>query len=390
MDNLIQVSILGSTGTIGINTLDVIERHSDVYQVFAISGWNNLELICEQIIKFNPKYAVVSNINQANILNDKIKNLGLNSSTKILHSVEGLCYISSHESVSIVMAAIVGSAGLEPTLQAVKSGKKVLLANKESLVAAGQIFTDAAKQHNAQILPVDSEHNAIYQCYNKNGIGVKSIILTASGGPFLNLELDKFQNITPEMACNHPKWKMGRKISVDSATMLNKGLELIEAYWLFPDTQNNIQIVVHPQSIVHSLVEYVDGSILAQLSYPDMRIPIAYSLAYPQRIESGAKSLDISQLTSLNFYQPNLEKFPCIKLAYQALDSKQCITLNAANEIAVSAFLENKISFLDISKVIESILNKYNYNQPRNIEDIIDIDKYVRNITEDYVNKVLV
>ena len=287
------------------------------------------------------------------------------------------------------MAAIVGSAGLQPTLEAVKSGKKILLANKESLVAAGQIFTDAAIYYNAEVLPVDSEHNAIYQCYAKNGIGVKGIILTASGGPFLNLDINKFDNITPEMACNHPKWKMGRKISIDSATMLNKGLELIEAYWLFPEVNNNIKIVVHPQSIVHSFVEYIDGSVLAQLSHPDMRIPIAYALGYPARIDSGAKNLDISQISSLNFYEPDLNKFPCIKLAYQALEQQQCITLNAANEIAVESFLNGKIKFVQIHQVIENILNRYTYQKPNNLEEVLGVDKYVRTLTCDYINSFM-
>ncbi len=384
------ISILGSTGSIGVNTLRVVSLHSQKYNVFALSAWNNIALLLKQIHTFQPQYAVVSNKTQA----DYLKNQLIGVSTYILHGIEGLCYIAQHEHVDIVMAAIVGSAGLAPTFAAAKSGKRILLANKESLVMAGNIFMQTAAENNAQILPIDSEHNAIYQCHThslQNNImqnNVQRIILTASGGPFLHTNLNEFEYITPEMACNHPKWKMGKKISVDSATMMNKGLEMIEAHWLFPHVQNNIDMVVHPQSIVHSLLEYVDGSILAQLSNPDMRIPIAYGLAYPQRIENGSERLDITRLTELNFMPIDNKRFPCIELAYKALEMQQCITLNAANEVAVQAFLEQRIQFMDIYKVVFNVLSSYSYQPVKHIDDILSVDKEVRIIAEEIAYKI--
>jgi len=379
------ITILGCTGSIGVSTLDVVAQHLDKYKIFALSAWKNIELLLKQVKQFKPKYVVVCDENNAKILQQNIQDIKL--TTQVLYGQKELCNIASSSEVDIVMSAIVGTAGLKPTFEAAINGKTILLANKEALVAAGNILTQAISQYNAKILPVDSEHNAIYQCYNDSGKNVKSIILTASGGPFLHTDIKEFEHITPDMACKHPKWSMGRKISVDSATMMNKGLEVIEAYWLFPNTQNNISIAVHPQSIVHSLVEYIDGSIIAQMSNPDMRIPIAYGLAYPNRITCNTKSLDITTLTELNFYPPDLQKFPCIKLAYEALASKQCITLNASNEIAVEAFLNNKIGFKSIYKCINDTMMHFSYSQPENIEEVIDIDIEARNITKQILSK---
>jgi 1-deoxy-D-xylulose-5-phosphate reductoisomerase len=403
-----KISILGSTGSIGVNTLKVIALHKQNYTVFALSAWNNITLLLQQIQEFKPQYAVVSNQTQADFLKNQLQQLPQSlHSTHILHGVDGLCYIAQHEQVDMVMAAIVGSAGLQPTFAAAKAGKRILLANKEALVMAGDVFMQTAYKYQAQILPIDSEHNAIYQCHTHHNIShsehkeynqkdnsiyqhfVKRIILTASGGPFLHTNLQDLKNITPEMACKHPKWKMGRKISVDSATMMNKGLEMIEAHWLFPHAQKNIDMVIHPQSIVHSLLEYVDGSILAQLSNPDMRIPIAYGLAYPQRIENGSQRLDISSLTQLNFMPIEHERFPCIELAYAALKDQQCITLNAANEIAVEAFLEKRIAFIDIYKVVSNVLSSYNYPPVKHIEDIFLIDKEAKAVARKYINSLV-
>ncbi len=381
-----QISILGSTGSIGINTLNVIKQHPDKYIVFALSAWNNSTTLLEQIKEFKPKYVVINTAENAKNLQNLINSLNL--STQVLYGENSLCEIVNNQEIDIVMSSIVGIAGLKPTFAAAKAGKTILLANKESLVVSGNILMDITKTNNSKIIPIDSEHNAIFQCYANKGKDVRSIILTASGGPFLNIDITKFTTITPEMACKHPKWNMGQKISIDSATMMNKGLELIEAYWLFPQTQNNIKIVVHPQSIIHSLVEYIDGSIIAQLSHPDMKLPIAYGLAYPDRINCNVEYLDITTLTELNFYQPDLQKFPCINLAKQALEKKQCITLNAANEIAVEAFLQNKISFLDISIIIESTLNNFTYSQPKNIEEVLEIDKETRIISQKIINHI--
>jgi 1-deoxy-D-xylulose-5-phosphate reductoisomerase len=384
--NMKNVCILGSSGSIGINTLDVIRRHQEKYTAYAISVWNNVDLAVQQALEFKPKYIVVSTAKKASELMVKINK---RIDCEVLYGKESLCYIASKADVDIVMAAIVGFAGLEPTLAAVKAGKKILLANKEALVVSGQLFCAEVLRCNATLLPIDSEHNAIYQCYAPQGKDVKSIILTASGGPFLHMSHKEFDNITPEQACKHPKWDMGRKISVDSATMMNKGLEIIEAFWLFPQINSNINIQnikqkikvsIHPQSIVHSLVEYIDGSILAQMSNPDMRIPIAYGLAYPERIESGVSPLDINNLYKLEFMHADERKFPCLNLAYNALIEQQSITLNAANEIAVEAFLHNKIKFTQISEHVEQALNSYRYTMPNNLEDILAIDNEVRAI----------
>jgi 1-deoxy-D-xylulose-5-phosphate reductoisomerase len=317
------ITILGATGSIGRSTLDVIGQHPDKYSVFALTGQSQLKLLAQQSVEFNAKYAVVTDEASAKQLSQIIK--GLKGQTEVLFGEQALCDVASSSQVQVVMAAIVGAAGLLPTLSAVESSKKVLLANKESLVMAGSIFMHAVQQHSTNLLPIDSEHNAIFQCLPSNNqvdgqAAVKKLILSASGGPFRNWTAKQMQSVTPEQACAHPNWSMGNKISVDSASMMNKGLECIEAKWLFDTDIKNIDVLIHPQSIVHSLVQYVDGSVLAQLGNPDMRTPIAHGLAWPQRISSNVPDLDLAEIAQLTFEQPDLEAFPCLKLAYQVAE----------------------------------------------------------------------
>ncbi len=385
-----KISILGSTGSIGNNTLSVIANNDD-YQVIALTAASNVDILYQQCLQYTPNYAVMVDFDAAEQLQRRLQAMG--SATTVLSGVEGLETVASLAEVDIVVAAIVGGAGLLPTLASVKAGKRVLLANKESLVMSGELFMQAVKQFHATLLPVDSEHNAVFQCLPENfnlglsEVGVTNIILTASGGPFRQFSLEQLQQVTPEQACQHPNWKMGRKISVDSATMMNKGLEVIEAHWLFAATQAQIQVVIHPQSIVHSMVAYKDGSVLAQLGRPDMRTPIAYALAWPQRINAGVSDLDISRLSNLSFEAPNLQQFPCLNLAYQALESGGLfpVILNAANEVAVELFLQQKIGFTDIAKWVEFALEQFSFQTMQSISQILEQDKQTRELLYQHI-----
>ena len=356
------ITILGSTGSIGVSTLEVMRRHPDRYRAFALCAHSQVDKLFAQCREFQPRFAVLRDARLALKLKDLCRLAGL--STEVRYGVEALIELSSLPEVDAVMAAIVGSAGLEPTLAAARAGKKIMLANKEVLVMAGELFMHAVREHGATLLPVDSEHNAIFQALpadfsrGMEACGVRRILLTASGGPFREKALDELHHVTPEAACAHPNWVMGPKISVDSASMMNKGLEVIEAHWLFAAPPEQIQVVIHPQSVIHSAVEYSDGSVLAQMGNPDMRTPIAFALAYPERIVSGVDSLDLFKIARLDFYQPDFERFRCLRLAYDALHQGGTAPaiLNAANEVAVAAFLDRQLPFLGISQLIESIL----------------------------------
>jgi 1-deoxy-D-xylulose-5-phosphate reductoisomerase len=377
------ITILGATGSIGRSTLDVIGQHLDKYSVFALTGQSQLKLLAQQSVEFNAKYAVVTDEASAKQLSQIIKDL--KGKTEVLFGEQALCDVASSSQVQVVMAAIVGAAGLLPTLSAVESSKKVLLANKESLVMAGSIFMHAVQQHSANLLPIDSEHNAIFQCLPSNNAldsqtAVKKLILSASGGPFRTWTAEQMQSVTPEQACAHPNWSMGNKISVDSASMMNKGLECIEAKWLFDTDIKNIDVLIHPQSIVHSLVQYVDGSVLAQLGNPDMRTPIAHGLAWPERISSNVPDLDLAEISQLTFEQPDLEAFPCLKLAYHAAEvaGDAPAVLNAANEIAVDAFLNQRLGFTDIANVVEQTLNTFDFFEPDTLAAVQESDARAR------------
>ncbi|MBX8530439.1 1-deoxy-D-xylulose-5-phosphate reductoisomerase [Pseudomonas cichorii] len=358
-----QITVLGATGSIGLSTLDVIARHPGRYQVFALTGFTRLKELLALCIAHTPRFAVVPTQDVARKLQDDLAAAGLD--TRVLVGEDGLCEVSAHPQVDAVMAAIVGAAGLRPTLAAVEAGKKVLLANKEALVMSGALFMQAVRQSGAVLLPIDSEHNAIFQCLpgdffrGLSAVGVRRILLTASGGPFRKTPLTQLHDVTPEQACAHPVWSMGRKISVDSATMMNKGLELIEACWLFDARPEQVEVVIHPQSVIHSMVDYVDGSVLAQLGNPDMRTPIANALAWPQRMDSGVSPLDLFRIGQLDFEEPDEERFPCLRLARQAAQAggSAPAMLNAANEVAVAAFLDRRIGYLEIAGMIEEVLN---------------------------------
>ena len=357
------LTVLGSTGSIGVNALDIVSQHPDRFKIFALSCHTRVADLAAQCEKFKPVFAVVSDPSKVDTLKRLLKSSSPN--TKVLSGVDGLCLVSKDLSVDTVVAAIVGAVGLLPILEAANAGKKILLANKESLVMAGSLLIDAVRQADGMLLPIDSEHNAIFQCLPSDytgtqRCGVRKILLTASGGPFRSVDLDSLRTMTPDQACSHPNWTMGRKISVDSATMMNKGLELIEACWLFGVSPSEIEIVIHPQSIIHSMVEYLDGSILAQLGNPDMRTPIAHAMAWPERISSGVSSLDIINAARLDFEAPDLSRFPCLALAIQAAHKggSAPIALNASNEVAVGAFLENKILFTQISEVVAIVLEE--------------------------------
>ena len=377
------ITILGATGSIGRSTLDVVGQHPDKYSVFALTGQSQLKLLAQQSVEYKAKYAVVTDENSAKQLSGFIH--ALKGQTEVLFGEQALCDVASSSQVQVVMAAIVGAAGLLPTLSAVESSKKVLLANKESLVMAGSIFMRAVQQHSANLLPIDSEHNAIFQCLPSNNAvdsqtAVKKLILSASGGPFRTWTAKQMESVTPEQACAHPNWSMGNKISVDSASMMNKGLECIEAKWLFDTDIKNIDVLIHPQSIVHSLVQYVDGSVLAQLGNPDMRTPIAHGLAWPQRISSNVPDLDLAEIAQLTFEQPDLEAFPCLKLAYQAAEiaGDAPAVLNAANEIAVDAFLKQRLSFTNIANVVEQTLNSFDFFEPDTLAAVQESDARAR------------
>lgn len=378
------VTVLGATGSIGVNTLDVIARHPDRYRVLALSGHSRLELLAAQCAAHKPRYAVVGTAEAASTLAARLMGLA----TEVLHGPDALAQVASLPEVDTVMAAIVGAAGLQPTLAAVRAGKRVLLANKEALVMAGELFMHQVQTSGAVLLPVDSEHNAIYQSLpsgyagNLAAVGVARLLLTASGGPFRTLPLEALEFVTPEQACAHPNWVMGKKISVDSATMMNKGLEVIEARWLFNAPAEQIEVVIHPQSVIHSLVQYVDGSVLAQLGNPDMRTPIAYALAYPERIMAGVPPLDLFEIGRLDFCAPDLERFPCLGLAYQALRNggNACAVLNAANEVAVAAFLDGRLPYRRIADVIAATLDKTSLAPVDGLESVMLADALARDV----------
>lgn len=384
-DSLQQLTVLGATGSIGVSTLDVVARHPDRYAIFALTAYSRWQPLAEQCVRHKPRYAVINGDDEASLLGAELKRLG--SVTEVLSGDEALAQVASHSDVDTVMAAIVGAAGLLPTLAAVNAGKKVLLANKEVLVMAGGLFTQAVADSGAVLLPIDSEHNAIFQCMpEKRGTlaeaGVRKILLTASGGPFRQMPLDALKRVTPDQACAHPNWSMGRKISVDSASMMNKGLELVEACWLFNCTPDKIDIVVHPQSVIHSMVEYLDGSVLAQLGNPDMRTPIAHALAWPERIDSGVASLDFITTARLDFEAPDFERFPCLRLAIDAAKAGQTAPaiLNAANEVAVAAFLAERIRFDQIAHVIDNTLEAIPLSEPESLAVVQEIDLRAREI----------
>ncbi|MDO9204664.1 1-deoxy-D-xylulose-5-phosphate reductoisomerase [Methylotenera sp.] len=386
------VTILGATGTIGSQTLDVISQHPERFSIFALSANNNVKGLFGLCEKYTPKFAVMLQEAAAAELSLQLK--AIHSNTVVLHGEAALNEISSHEQVDIVMAAIVGSAGLHPAMAAAKAGKRILLANKETLVMAGNLFMQAVIDGGATLLPIDSEHNAIFQVMPQQrsrqlaNMGVKRVLLTASGGPFRNASLQELKVVTRAQALNHPNWVMGPKITVDSATMMNKGLEVIEAHWLFNALPEQIDVVVHPQSVIHSMVEYIDGSVLAQLGNPDMRTPIAYGLGYPERLTSGVSSLDLLTVGRLDFCPPDLERFPCLRIAYDALNmgGTAPAILNAANEVAVEAFLAEKIGFMDIPHIIENVLTASSIGQVESIEQLVAIDVQARRIAKQYIS----
>ena len=390
MSAIQSITVLGATGSIGVSTLDVIARHPDRYKVFALTADRRWQVLATQCLVHQPRYAVLKDSASAKELELELRRQGC--ATEVLQGDEALEQVAAHEQVDVVMAAIVGAAGLLPTLAAVNAGKKILLANKEALVMAGGVFTRAVAEHGAVLLPIDSEHNAIFQClpnhradYLIDGLkssGVRKILLTASGGPFRNTPISDLAQVTPEQACAHPNWSMGQKISVDSATMLNKGLELIEACWLFNTRPQQIQVVIHPQSVIHSMVEYIDGSVLAQLGNPDMRTPIAHALAWPERIESGVASLDLIATARLDFSTPDYARFPCLQLAQQAAEVSGTAPaiLNAANEVAVAAFLQRRIGFDRIATVIDQVLSRLSSAEPHDLAHVQAADAEARSL----------
>jgi len=387
------LTILGSTGSIGESTLDVVSRHPEKFRVFALAGHRQVDKLAAQCKQFRPEYAVVGDAGHAAELEKKLKQEGID--TQVLYGSQALIDVASADEVSGVMCAIVGAAGLPSALAAAQKGKTIYLANKETLVVSGALFMETARQNGATVLPIDSEHNAIFQVLPRdytgrlNEHGINSIILTASGGPFLNTDLSTFDSITPEQAVKHPNWSMGRKISVDSASMMNKGLELIEAHWLFNCPPEKLEVVIHPQSVIHSMVRYRDGSVLAQLGNPDMRTPIAYCLGLPERIDSGVGELDFGALSALTFQKPDFDRFPCLKLAYQAMNAggaAPCV-LNAANEVAVAAFLDKRIKFTDIAKVVAHCLAQNFSDGRHDIEGLLAQDAQTRRQAEAFIGK---
>jgi 1-deoxy-D-xylulose-5-phosphate reductoisomerase len=385
------ITILGATGTIGLHTLDVIARHPKRFRAYALTAHSKVDALFEQCKKFEPVYAVMLDADAAEALRLKLQAIG--SATEVLFGMAALEKVAAHPDVDAVMAAIVGAVGLKPAMAAALAGKRILLANKETLVMSGSLFMRAVEQGGATLLPIDSEHNAIFQVMpskkhaNLADGGVKRILLTASGGPFRTASEAELQAVTPQQALNHPNWVMGPKITIDSATLMNKGLEVIEAHWLFKALPEQIEVVVHPQSVIHSMVEYVDGSVLAQLGNPDMRTPIAYALGYPDRLESGVGALDLLKIARLDFESPDIKRFPCLRLAFEAL--KQGGTapavLNAANEIAVQAFLDEKIGFMDIPRMIESVLANASIESASTLEMVIAADEAARRTSSEWI-----
>lgn len=390
-----QVAILGSTGSIGVNTLDVIRAHPDRFQVVALTAAKQIERLAEQCIEFRPAIAVVADAIGAARLSQLLTDKHIK--TQVLFGPEALVTAVTDSACDTVMAAIVGAAGLVPTLAAAQAGKRVLLANKEALVMSGNLFMQAMKAGGGELLPIDSEHNAIFQClpaqFTKTPaehLGVEELWLTASGGPFRDIPIADLAAITPEQACAHPNWVMGRKISVDSATMMNKGLEVIEAFWLFGLPLEKIKVLIHPQSVVHSMVRYRDGSVLAQMGQPDMRTPIAFGLAWPERIDAGVAQLDLTQLAGLSFSEPNFSQFPCLSLAFAAANAGGTApaVLNAANEIAVAAFLDEGLPYLQIAEVVESTLNAVPSVSADSLEIILGADAKARQIANDFIRNI--
>jgi 1-deoxy-D-xylulose-5-phosphate reductoisomerase len=389
-----QVTILGATGTIGTQTLDVISQHPERFKLFALTASTNVPSLFDLCVKYKPRYAVMLSSEAASALSEQLKKAGL--ATDVLQGEDALSDVASHQDVDVVMAAIVGAAGLHPAMAAARAGKRILLANKETLVMAGNLFMQAVIDGGATLLPIDSEHNAIFQVmpYQRTrvlaDIGVKRILLTASGGPFRNATIEQLSNVTRVQALNHPNWVMGPKITIDSATMMNKGLEVIEAHWLFNATSTQIEVVVHPQSVIHSMVEYNDGSVLAQLGNPDMRTPIAYGLGYPDRLASGVSSLDLLKIGRLDFCSPDQNMFPCLRLAYEALDTGGTAPaiLNAANEVAVEAFLADQIGFMDIPALIESVLTVSSIDAVTSIPQLVDVDTNARRVASSWLKSL--
>jgi 1-deoxy-D-xylulose-5-phosphate reductoisomerase len=388
-----KVSVLGSTGSIGVNTLDVVERNRDRYRITALTANRNVDLLARQCAKFDAELAVIADATLEDELSVALKAVGARA--QVLSGEAGLEEAAGMADVDIVMAAIVGAAGLRSTFHAARRGKKILLANKESLVIAGEVFIAEARRNGAQILPVDSEHNAIFQSLPPDfergleAAGVDRIILTASGGPFRELPAECFAQVTPEQACEHPNWSMGRKISVDSATLMNKGLEVIEARWLFSARPDQIQVLIHPQSIVHSMVSYRDGSVLAQMGAPDMRTPIAHTLAWPERIEAGVDRLNLAQMNDLSFEEPDLQRFPCLGLAFAAMSAGAGVpvTLNAANEVAVDAFLERRIRFTQIPELVRDVMERIEVSGIQNLDDVLEQDGKARRTAERWIEQ---
>jgi 1-deoxy-D-xylulose-5-phosphate reductoisomerase len=388
-----KITILGSTGTIGLQTLDVIARHASLYEAYALAANSNVEVMLKQCLQFKPKIAVLLNEHSALNLREKLKVAG--SQTTVLSGMKCLEQVSSDSAVDIVMAAIVGAAGLKPAMAAALAGKRILLANKETLVMAGSLFMQAVKVGGATLLPIDSEHNAIFQVMPSQQLnhlsdsGIRKILLTASGGPFRRYTQTQLQAVTPAMALKHPNWVMGAKITIDSATLMNKGLEVIEAHWLFNAKPEQIEVVVHSQSVIHSMVEYIDGSVLAQLGNPDMRTPIAYALAYPNRIESGVAPLNLFEIAKLEFEAPDTKRFPCLQLAYDALvlGGTAPAILNAVNEVAVESFLNNQIHFLSIPVLIEKALNSIQSESVSSLEQLQAVDAKARKFAQNQIAK---
>ncbi|MEE9679490.1 1-deoxy-D-xylulose-5-phosphate reductoisomerase [Pseudomonas moraviensis] len=388
-----QITVLGATGSIGLSTLDVIARHPERYQVFALSGFTRLTELFALCVRHVPQFAVVPEVAAARGLQDDLRAAGL--PTRVLVGEEGLCQVASAPEVDAVMAAIVGAAGLRPTLAAVEAGKKILLANKEALVMSGALFMQAVRKSGSVLLPIDSEHNAIFQCMPADfarglgSVGVRRILLTASGGPFRQTPMSELAHVSPEQACAHPNWSMGRKISVDSASMMNKGLELIEACWLFDAKPSQVEVVIHPQSVIHSLVDYVDGSVLAQLGNPDMRTPIANALAWPERIDSGVPPLDLFAIARLDFEAPDESRFPCLRLARQAAEAGDSAPamLNAANEVAVAAFLDGRVRYLEIASIIEEVLNLEPVVALHDLDAVFTADAKARLLAEQWLSR---
>jgi len=389
-----KLTVLGATGSIGVNTLDVVARHPDRYEVLALTGHSQVDLLAAQCKRFRPAYAVVGSATDAGRLAGLLRADGVR--TEVLHGAEALVRVAGLAEADAVMAAIVGAAGLPPTLAAARAGKRVLLANKEALVMAGAVFMADVRRAGALLLPIDSEHNAVFQSMPHDYAGsmarsgVRRILLTASGGPFRTSSRDVLTRVTPEQAVAHPNWVMGRKISVDSATMMNKGLEVIEAHWLFNAPAEKIEVVIHPQSVIHSLVDYEDGSVLAQLGNPDMRTPIANALAWPERIDSGVAALDLFAVGQLNFERPDLQRFPCLELAYRALkaEGNAAAVLNAANEVAVAAFLERRLSFLGIAGLIAATLDAVPQGALPDLDAVLEADREARVVAQQLLQRM--